>query len=71
MVALEKKLVNAVILIEQAQRGFQAFCQRVDRRLVQTLVVDALHFKNDARVTGLRQEHLRAGKAKEVDHGIE
>ena len=49
VVALEEVLVEAVVFVEQLQGGFEAFCETVNRCVVETLVVDAANFEDDAR----------------------
>src|SRR5258708_4202841 len=46
VVALEEVLVDAVVLVEQFQSGFETFRETVKRSGVGTLVIDASHFEN-------------------------
>src|SRR5208282_14795 len=67
VVALEQILVNAAAFIKQLQCGFEAFCELIDRGRVQTLVIDAADFKNDACLAGLRKKDVPADEPEQID----
>src|SRR5258706_14253113 len=46
VVPLEGVLVDAVVVVEQLECRFEAFCQAVERVAVQALVVDAPNLKD-------------------------
>src|SRR5215472_12778821 len=71
LIPFEEQLVHPIIFVEKTQRRFEPFGESVDGRLVEALVVDSFHFKHYTGISGLRQKHLRAGEAKEVDHGVQ
>src|ERR1700733_2169799 len=67
VVALEEILVDAVVLVEQLQGRFEAFCETVDRSGVETLVIDAADFEDDADLSALGEKNVRADEAVEID----
>ena len=50
-VAFEQELIHPVVLIKQAQGGFEALGQRVHCCSFETLIIDTAHFENDADVS--------------------
>jgi len=46
-IPFEEELIDAIAFIEQPQRRFQALGEGVNRRGIETLVVDALQFENE------------------------
>ena len=67
VVALEEVLVDAVVFIEQFQSGFETLRETINRSGVETLVIDAAHFENDADFAGLRQKDIGTDEAIEID----
>ena len=67
VVALEEVLVDAVVLIKQLQRGFEALREAINRGAVETLIVHAANFEDEADLAGLREKHVRADEAVEID----
>jgi len=67
VVALEQILVDAVVLIEQLQRGLKTFCEAIDRSAVKTLIIHTTHFEDKADITALGEKDVRADETEEVD----
>ena len=67
VVALEEVLVDAIVFVEQLQRRFEALRETVNRSVVETLVVDAANFEDDADLPALGEKNVRTDKAVEID----
>ena len=67
VVPLEEVLVDAVVFIEQLQRRFEPLRETVNRSVVETLVIDAANFEDDADLPALGEKNVRTDKAVEVD----
>src|SRR5215813_3332580 len=70
-VPFEQKLIDAIVFVEQAQCGFEALGKGVNRRGIETLVVDTVEFENDASVARFREKDARSDEAEKIDQGIE
>ena len=66
VVSFEEVLIDAVVFIEQLQRGFEPLRQTVNRSVVEALVVNAAHFEDDAEVPGLGEKTCRSDEAVEI-----
>ena len=71
VVSLEEVLVDAKVLVEELQCGFEAFCQRVERISVEALIIHAVNLKDYAHIAGLRQKGVRVNKTVEVHLFVE
>ena len=60
-------MVEAKVFVEQLQRRLKALGEAVNGRVVETLVVHAAHFEDDADVAALGEKHLRTDEAVEID----
>ena len=60
-------MVDAVVFIEQLQSGFEALGDAINRSGVETLVVDAANFEDDADLSGLGKKNLRTNETVEID----
>src|SRR5439155_10228233 len=47
-IPFEEKLIDAIVLIKQSKSRFEALGEGINRGNVQTLIVDALQFENEA-----------------------
>jgi len=65
------ELIDAIVLVEQPERGLEALRQRVNGRSLQTLVVDTAHFERNANVPGLGEEGVRPDEPEQIHHRIE
>ena len=66
VVALEKILVDAIVVAKEFQSGLEALGQSINRCSVETLIVHAVNFQDDADLPCFREEHLGADEAVEV-----
>ena len=71
VVAFEKILVDAVMLIEESQSRLVALGEGVNGRAFQAFIVDAVDFEDEAHVACLGQENLIAHESIEIDLAIE
>ena len=67
VVPFEQVLIEAIVFVEQLQRRLKALGEAVNRRVVETFVVHAAHFEDDAHVAALGEKHLRTDEAVEID----
>ena len=65
-VAFEQILVDAIVFIEEFERGFEPLGQSVDGLLVQTLVIDPLDLEDQTEVPGLGQKRVLVDKSIEI-----
>jgi len=70
-VALEQVLIHAAILVENLQRGFEAFREIVECGRIQAFVVNSFDAENETCVSRLGQENVIVNEAEEVDLLIE
>ena len=71
VVPFEEILVDAVVLIEQAECGFQPLGKRVNRRTVEALIIYATNFEDYAKFSALGEKNAVAQEAIEVDLSVE
>src|SRR6266404_1065016 len=66
VVSFEKVLVDAVVVVEQLERRFEALCEAIERVPIKALVINTPDLKNDSEVARLGQEHMGINKPVEV-----
>src|SRR5208283_2471412 len=67
LVAFEEVLVDAVVFVEQLQGRFEALRETVNRGIVETLVIDAAYFEDDAHLAAFCEKDVRPDEAVEID----
>ena len=58
VVPLEEVLVDAVVFVEKLQRRFEALREAVNRSAVETFVVHAANFEDDADLPALGEKNM-------------
>src|ERR1700730_4666796 len=71
VIAFEKILVDAVMLIEESQSRLEAFGEGVNGRALQAFIVEAVDFEDGPQVACLGQENLIAHESIEIALPIE
>ena len=60
-------MVDAVVFVEQLQRRFEPLRETVNRSAVETLVIDAANFEDDADLPALGEKNVRTDETVEID----
>ena len=67
VVLFEQVLVDAVVLVEQLQCGFETLGEAVDRSAIEAFVINPTYFEDDADLAALGQKHRRSDEPVEID----
>src|ERR1700730_8019212 len=67
VVALEEVLVEAIVFVEQLERRLKALGETINRRAIETFVIDAANFEDDAHLTRLGEKSVGTDEAVEID----
>src|SRR6266850_4706516 len=71
VVALEKVLVDAIVVAKKFQCGLETLRECIDGCSVEALVIHAAHFENQTELACFREEHFGADESVEVHTLIE
>ena len=67
VVAFEEVLVDAIVFIEELQSGFETLRKTIDGCGVETLVIHAAHFEDDADLSALGEKSVWTDESVEID----